>query len=158
MEHEAESLLSASLASLSKGRQKLFTHIGLWVSLLALLIAALATFTNISILSLSAETLTITVAVYAAVTVVIFFSLAEDAYFYFASLRSFQTFHGFIVGYNFTDKSRIVYFYDAVACHDAYFFGWTSRNNIADVDCILLNGKLNTDTTETSFEVIVYSL
>ena len=78
MEHEAESLLSASLASLSKGRQKLFTHIGLWVSLLALLIAALATFTNISILSLSAETLTITVAIYAAVTVVIFFSLAEE--------------------------------------------------------------------------------
>lgn len=78
MEHEAESLLSASLASLSKGRQKIFTHIGLWVSLLALLIAALATFTNISILSLSAETLTLTVAIYAAVTVVIFFSLAEE--------------------------------------------------------------------------------
>ena len=78
MEHEAESLLSASLASLSKGRQKIFTHIGLWVSFLALLIATLATFTNISILSLSAETLTLTVAIYAAVTVVIFFSLAEE--------------------------------------------------------------------------------
>ncbi len=78
MEHETESLLNASLASLSRGRQKLFTHIGLWISLLALLIAALTTFTNISILSLSAETLTLTVAVYAAVTVVIFFSLAEE--------------------------------------------------------------------------------
>lgn len=78
MENESASLLNASLASLSKGRQKLFTHIGFWIALLALLIAALATFTDISILSLSAETLTLTVAVYAAVTVVIFFSLAEE--------------------------------------------------------------------------------
>ena len=78
MEHEAESLLNASLASFSRGRQRFFTHIGLWIALLALLIATLATFTDISILSLSAETLTLTVAVYATVTVVIFFSLAEE--------------------------------------------------------------------------------
>lgn len=76
--NEADSFLNTSLSSISKGRQKFFTHIGLWIALLALLIAALATFTNISILSLSAEALTLTVAIYAAVTVVIFFSLAEE--------------------------------------------------------------------------------
>lgn len=78
MTHDADSFLNASLSSISRGRQKLFTHIGLWIALLALLIAALTTFTNISILSLSAEALTLTVAIYAAVTVVIFFSLAEE--------------------------------------------------------------------------------
>lgn len=78
MEHESENLLSTSLASLSKGRQKLAAHIGLWVAFLSLLVAALVTFTDISLLSLSAQTLSLTVAVYAAVTVVMYLSLEEE--------------------------------------------------------------------------------
>ena len=78
MEHESEHLLSTSLASLSKGRQKLAAHIGLWVAFLSLLVAALVTFTDVSLLSLSAQTLSLTVAVYAAVTVVMYLSLEEE--------------------------------------------------------------------------------
>ncbi len=78
MERESERLLASSLASLSKGRQRLFAHIGLWVAALSLLVAALVTFTEISLLSLSLQSLTLTVAVYAAVTVVMYISLEEE--------------------------------------------------------------------------------
>lgn len=78
MERESERLLASSLASLSKGRQRLFSHIGLWVAALSLIVAALVTFTEVSLLSLSLQSLTLTVAVYAAVTVVMYLSLEEE--------------------------------------------------------------------------------
>ena len=78
MERESERLLSQSLASLTKGKQRIFAHIGLWIAVLSLLAAALVTFTDISLLSVSAEDMTLRLGVYAAVTVVIFLSLAQE--------------------------------------------------------------------------------
>lgn len=78
MEHESELSLAASLASLSKSRQKIFAHIGFWVAALSLLVAALVTFTDISLLSLTLQSLTVTMAVYVTVTVLIYLSLAEE--------------------------------------------------------------------------------
>ena len=78
MTNDSERLLSATLSSFSKGRQRLFSHIGLLVAAIALLAAALVTFTDISLLSLTAESLTLQMAVYAAVTAVMFLSLEEE--------------------------------------------------------------------------------
>ncbi len=78
MEHESEHLLATSLASLSKGRQKIFAHIGFWIAALSLLVAALVTFTDISLLSISTQSFTVTMVVYATVTVLMYLSLAEE--------------------------------------------------------------------------------
>ncbi len=78
MDSKNEHLLAGSLASLSKEKQRLFAHIGLWIAVLALLIAALATFTDLSLLALSAEALTLKLGIYAVATVVIFLSLEEE--------------------------------------------------------------------------------
>lgn len=78
MEHESEHLLATSLASLSRGRQKIFAHIGFWIAALSLLVAALVTFTDISLLSISTQRFTVTMVVYATVTVLMYLSLAEE--------------------------------------------------------------------------------
>lgn len=78
MEHESEHLLTTSLASLSKGRQKLFAHIGFWIAALSLLVAALVTFTDISLLSITTQSFTVTMAVYVTVTVLMYLSLEEE--------------------------------------------------------------------------------
>lgn len=78
MEHESEHFLATSLASLSKGRQKIFAHIGFWIAALSLLVAALVTFTDISLLSISTQRFTVTMVVYATVTVLMYLSLAEE--------------------------------------------------------------------------------
>ncbi len=78
MESKNERLLAGSLAAFSKGKERLFAHIGFWIAVLALLIAALATFTDLSLLSLSAEAMTLKLGIYAVATAVIFLSLAEE--------------------------------------------------------------------------------
>ena len=78
MEHETERLFTGALNSFAKGRQRIFSRIGLWISALALLVAVVITFTDVSILSLSAESLTLKMAVYAAVTAIMFYALEEE--------------------------------------------------------------------------------
>ena len=78
VEHETERLFTSALTSLAKGRQRIFSRIGLWISALALLVAVVITFTDVSFLSLSAESLTLKMAVYAAVTVIMFYALEEE--------------------------------------------------------------------------------
>lgn len=78
MERDPEHLIASALTSLSKGRQRLFSHIGLWIAALALLVAVVVTFADISLLTLSAESLTLKMAIYGAVTVIMFLSLEEE--------------------------------------------------------------------------------
>ena len=85
-------------------------------------------------------------------------ALTEDAQFHFTALGTFQTFHRFVVGHDFAHESRVVYFHDAVAWHDAHLFRRASGNDIADVDGVLLDGELHPDTAEASSQVIVHGL
>jgi hypothetical protein len=78
MERDTDQFLGGALTSLAKGRQKIFSRIGLWISALALLVAIVITFTDVSILALSAESLTLKMAIYAAVTAIMFFALEEE--------------------------------------------------------------------------------
>ena len=83
----------------------------------------------------------------------IFFSLTEDTQFDFASFFTFQPFHGFVVGYYLTDKSGIIDRDDTVTGHQADFFRGTSLDDTVDVDGIILDGKLDTDTAEAAFQI-----
>ncbi len=76
--NEGDRFFAAALTSFAKGRQKIFSHIGLWIAALSLLVAIVVTFTDISLLALSAESLTLKMAIYAAVTVIMFFALEEE--------------------------------------------------------------------------------
>ena len=78
VEHETDRLFTGALSSLAKGRQRIFSRIGLWISALALLVAVVITFTDVSFLSLSAESLTLKMAIYAAVTVIMFYALEDE--------------------------------------------------------------------------------
>ena len=85
-------------------------------------------------------------------------ALAHDTELHFAALRTFQALHRFVVGHNLAHESRVVDFHNAVARHDAYLFGRTTGNDIADVNGVLLNGELHTDTAEATSQVVVHGL
>lgn len=78
MTSDNERRLTDSLAALSKGHRRLLSHAGLWIAALSLFAAALATFTDLSLLSLTAEAMTLRLGIYAAATVIIFLSLEEE--------------------------------------------------------------------------------
>ena len=78
MENEGDRFFTSALTSFAKGKQKIFSHIGLWIAALSLLVAVVVTFTDISLLALSAQSLTLKMAIYAAVTVIMFLALEEE--------------------------------------------------------------------------------
>ena len=87
----------------------------------------------------------------------VLFARTVNTQFHLAAFFTFQTFHGFTVCHNLTDKSRIIYFHNTVACHQTHFFRGTALNDAVYMNGIVLNGKLDTDTAETTFQIGVYS-
>ena len=81
----------------------------------------------------------------------LFFSRTVHTEFDFAAFFTFQAFHGFFIGDDFSHKGRIVYFHNAVACHQSHLFGWASLNDVVHMDGVILDGKLDTDAAETAF-------
>ena len=81
----------------------------------------------------------------------LFFSRAVHTEFDLAAFFTFQSFHGFFIGDDFSYEGRIVYFYDTVAGHQSHLFGWASLNDVVHMDGVILDGKLDADATETAF-------
>ena len=85
-------------------------------------------------------------------------AIAHHAYLDLGVLGALEPVHGLFLGHYLTHKRLAIHAHNLVACQNAGLFGGTVLDDALDVNSVLSDDKLDTDTRERTLQVVGGSL